>query len=124
MLPRRTPEWGKDAPLCFIALTAKKEQLNSSLYADAGAVAQNIMLGAVELGLGSCWIGSFDKEAAHGLLELAEDTEVFYLISVGYPAETPVWEDASDPEHVKYYLDDKDLLHVPKLKADDLTTWK
>jgi nitroreductase len=122
--PRRTPEWGKDAPLCFIALTAKKEQLNSSLYADAGAVAQNIMLGAVELGLGSCWIGSFDKEAAHGLLELAEDTEVFYLISVGYPAETPVWEDASDPEHVKYYLDENDLLHVPKLKADDLTTWK
>ena len=122
--PRRTPEWGKDAPLCFIALTAKKEQLNSSLYADAGAVAQNIMLGAVELGLGSCWIGSFDKEAAHGLLELAEDTEVFYLISVGYPAETPVWEDASDPEHVKYYLDDKDLLHVPKLIADDLATWK
>jgi nitroreductase len=122
--PRRTPAWGKDAPLCFIALTAKKEQLNSSLYADAGAVAQNIMLGAVELGLGSCWIGSFDKEAAHGLLELAEDTEVFYLISVGYPAETPVWEDASDPEHVKYYLDENDLLHVPKLKADDLTTWK
>jgi nitroreductase len=122
--PRRTPVWGKDAPLCFIAFTAKKEQLNSSLYADAGAVAQNLMLGAVELGLGSCWIGSFDKEAAHGLLELAEDTEVFYLISVGYPAETPVWEDASDPDHVKYYLDENDLLHVPKLKADDLTTWK
>jgi nitroreductase len=122
--PRRTPVWGKDAPLCFIAFTAKKEQLNSSLYADAGAVAQNLMLGAVELGLGSCWIGSFDKEAAHGLLELAEDTEVFYLISVGYPAETPVWEDASDPEHVKYYLDENDLLHVPKLTADDLACWK
>ena len=94
------------------------------MYADAGAVAQNLMLGAVSLGLGSCWIGSFDKEKTHSLLELSEDTEVFYLISVGYPAETPVWEDAPDPEHVKYYLDDKDLLHVPKLTADDLTTWK
>ena len=122
--PRRTPVWGKDAPLCFIAFTAKKEQLNSSLYADAGAVAQNLMLGAVSLGLGSCWIGSFDKEKTHSLLELSEDTEVFYLISVGYPAETPVWEDAPDPEHVKYYLDENDLLHVPKLTADDLATWK
>lgn len=121
--PRRTPVWGKDAPLCFIALTAKKEQLNSSLYADAGAVAQNLMLGAVSLGLGTCWLGSFDKEKTHELLELAAATEVVYLISVGYPAETPVWEDASDSGHVKYYLDDNDVLHVPKLSAEDLTTW-
>ena len=122
--PRRTPVWGKDAPLCFIAFTAKKEQLNSSLYADAGAVAQNLMLGAVSLGLGTCWIGSFDKEEAHSLLELSEDTEVFYLISVGYPAETPVWEDAASADQVKYYLDENDLLHVPKLTADDLAAWK
>ena len=122
--PRRTPEWGKDAPLCFIALTAGKEHVTPSLYADAGAIAQNLMLGAVDLGLGSCWIGSFDKDKTHELLELPENIEVIYLFSIGYPAEQPVWEDAENTEKLKYYLDENDLLHVPKLTVDDLTTWK
>lgn len=122
--PRRTPVWGKDAPPCFIAFTARKEHVTHTLYADAGAVAQNLMLGAVDLGLGTCWIGSFDKEKTHALLALPEDIEVVYLISVGYPAEQPVWEDAENTENLKYYLDENDLLHVPKLTVDDLTTWK
>ena len=121
--PRRTPTWGKDAPLCFIAFTAKKECVTPTLYADSGAIAQNIMLGAVFLGLGTCWIGSFDKAETHKILGLADDTEVVYLISAGYPAESPVWEDARDRENVKYYLDDNDLLHVPKLTSDDLAIW-
>ena len=91
---------------------------------DASLVLENMMLAAHAQGLGSCWIGSFDKEKTHSLLELSAETEVVYLISVGYPAETPVWEDAQNPENVKYYLDENDLLHVPKLTADDLTTWK
>ena len=28
------------------------------------------------------------------------------------------------PIITNYYLDDNDLLHVPKLTADDLATWK
>jgi hypothetical protein len=30
----------------------------------------------------------------------------------------------NDPAQVKYYLDDNDLLHVPKLSVDTLTSWK
>ena len=122
--PKRTPVWGKDAPQAFIAVTAKNDACSFTLAADAGAAIQNILLGAVSLGLGSCWIGSFNKLEVNQLLALPEDTGVIYLVALGYPAEEPILEDASDPEHIKYYLDDNDQLHVPKLTADDLTTWK
>lgn len=122
--PRRTPVWGKDAPRSFIALTVKKALSSPTVQADAGAAVENIMLGAAALGLGSCWIGSFDKERTHELLELDPETEVLYLVALGYPAEEPVWEDAADPQNIKYYLDEKDQLHVPKLTVEELTEWK
>ena len=121
--PRRTPVWGKDAPDCFIAVTVDREMQNPVSHADAGAAIQNILLGAVSLGLGTCWIGAFDKEKAREVLGLSGNVQVLYLVALGYPAEAPVLEDASCVEQTRYYLDDKDCLHVPKLTADDLTTW-
>ena len=82
--PRRTPVWGKDAPRSFIALTVKKALSSPTVQADAGAAVENIMLGAAALGLGSCWIGSFDKERTHELLELDPETEVLYLVALGF----------------------------------------
>ena len=121
--PRRTPVWGKDAPDCFIAVTVDREKQNPVTHADAGAAIQSILLGAVSLGLGTCWIGAFDKEKARERLGLPDDVQVLYLVALGYPAETPVLEDASDAGQPRYYLDENDRLHVPKLAVDDLTTW-
>jgi len=121
--PRRSPVWGKDAPPCFIAVTSKEDVQSPIVHADAGAAIENILLGAASLGLGTCWIGAFDKEKVRELLPLADGARVLYLVAVGYPSETPVLEDASGEEQTRYYLDDDDRLHVPKLTADDLTTW-
>ena len=62
-------------------------------------------------------------EKLHGLLGLQEKQEVFFLLAIGVPDEQPVSEDISDPKDVKYYLDDNNQLHVPKLTVDTITRW-
>jgi nitroreductase len=123
--PKRSPEWLKDAPPAFIAVLAPTESVKGfkHIYADAGAAIQNILLKAVELGLGTCWIGSF-KEDVNSILGLGSDRTVMYLVAVGYPDESPVQEDIGSKDSTKYYLDDKDVIHVPKFKVESITIWK
>ena len=120
--PRRTPVWGVSAPAAFIAVVGPKDA-NSMTYADAGAAIQSMQIAADEKGLGCCWLGAINREKLHGLLGLQEKQEVFFLLAVGVPAEQPVSEDISDPKDVKYYLDDNNQLHVPKLTVDAITKW-
>ena len=119
--PKRNPEIGKTAPTAFIAVTSKNAGAGQN--ANAGAAIQNILLKAVELELGCCWIGSFDKKQTHQILGLADDTEILFLVAVGYPDESPVSEVIGADEPCRYYLDDNDVLHVPKYRVDVLTEW-
>lgn len=120
--PGRNPEFGKNAPLVFIAVTAPLESPDMVL-ADAGAAIQNIQLRATELGLACCWIGSFKKEETGKILGIPSDMKILYLIAVGYPDESPVQEDIDKGDSTKYYLDDNDCLHVPKYTVKSITEW-
>ena len=120
--PRRTPVWGVDAPLCFIAVTMPVDAENAIRHADAGAAIQTIQLAAWERGLGCCWFASFDPAKVAEITGLAAGYKVLYLIAAGYPAESPVSETAVDG-NVDYYLDAEDVLHIPKLPVDEITEW-
>jgi nitroreductase len=61
---------------------------------DTAAATENLLLAAVSLGLGACWVGAFDEQAASGALQLHPELRPVALIPVGYPAERSV--DASD----------------------------
>jgi nitroreductase len=124
--PKRDPVWGKDAPLAFIAVTAASETVKTlrHIHADAGAAIQNMLLKAVDLGLGTCWIGNFKEENVSSVIGLNTDMKTMYLVAVGYPDESPVQEDIGAGDSNKYFLDDKDVIHVPKFKADAITIWK
>jgi nitroreductase len=57
---------------------------------DGAAATQNMLLAAYALGLGSCWIGSFDsvwEDQAKKILGIPDDKRLLSLISIGYPAE-------------------------------------
>lgn len=56
---------------------------------DAAMAAQNILLRAVELDLGTCVIRSFNPEAVQAILKLPKTIIPQLLISVGYPAKIP-----------------------------------
>jgi len=56
---------------------------------DMGIAMEHIALEAVELGLGTCWIGAFDENAVKSVLKVPESMQVAALITVGFPADTP-----------------------------------
>ena len=121
--PRRNPEPGKTAPLTFIAVVGPRDNSNI-LHADAGAAIQNMALAAYSVGVGCCWIGAFKRENVDLILNLPETSSVIYLVAVGYPDESPVQEDVDAGMSEKYYLDDNDVLHVPKFSVDAITEWR
>jgi nitroreductase len=53
---------------------------------DCGIAGEHLVLRAAELGLGTCWIGWFDRRAARAALGVPRGVEVVCLIAVGYPA--------------------------------------
>lgn len=65
---------------------------NSEVYGcmmDASMAAENIMLEAVELGLGTCAIKSYNAAAVKKILKLPEHFRMELLISIGYPTGEP-----------------------------------
>lgn len=65
---------------------------NSAVYGcimDAAMAAENIMLLAAELGLGTCAIKSYNETAVRKILKLPPHYRMELLISIGYPEGTP-----------------------------------
>jgi len=56
---------------------------------DVAMAAQNMMLAAYSLGIGSCPVASFSKAAVRELLEIPEHVEPVLIVSLGYPEEWP-----------------------------------
>ncbi len=56
---------------------------------DAAIVVDHITLQAADLGLGTCWIGNFDPQAAREYLKLPEYVEPIAFTPLGYPLDEP-----------------------------------
>jgi len=57
------------------------------MYLEGGHIAQNILLQAVSLGLGSVPVGAFDDKGVAKVLGLPVEEQAVYLLPVGYPGE-------------------------------------
>lgn len=51
--------------------------------------AENMVLQATELGLGTCYIGAFDENQIKSILSIPDKMKVICLIPIGFPDETP-----------------------------------
>jgi nitroreductase len=56
---------------------------------DTAAATQNILLTAHSLGLGACWIGSFNEDEAKKAVNAPEGIRPVVIIPVGYANEVP-----------------------------------
>jgi nitroreductase len=73
---------------------------------DTAAAVENILLAAVALGLGSCWVGAFDESAAANVLGLPQRLRPVALLPIGRPASAEGSRTARRPlEAVTTYLD-------------------
>jgi nitroreductase len=55
---------------------------------DVAIALEHISLQAADLGLGTCWIGSFDANKVRQILEIPKDIAIIELMALGYPADT------------------------------------
>jgi nitroreductase len=85
-----------EAPICLVFCAdpersaAKYGKRGSELYSlqDATIAATFAMLAAVDLGLGTVWVGDFDEKKVKQLLGI-EPIRPVAIFSLGYPAEQP-----------------------------------
>ena len=54
-------------------------------YVDAAIVMDHLILAATALGLGTCWVGAFDPEAARSFAGLGDGWEPVAFTPLGYP---------------------------------------
>jgi len=85
-------DWFAEAPvliaLCTqpaIAWTRKRLDNRSYLDVDTAIAADHMTLAAVDLGLGTCWIGAFDPEIVRNVLDMPKDAEPLILLTLGHP---------------------------------------
>ncbi len=67
---------------------ARYRERGRRLYAfqDTAAATENLLLAAAALGLGACWVGAFDEDAARQALGAPERLVPVAIVPVGYPA--------------------------------------
>lgn len=75
--------------LAEVERRGSKNSLVYGLMMDAAMAAENLMLEAADLGLGTCAIKSYNDKAVHKLLNLPDTMRLEILISVGWPAAEP-----------------------------------
>jgi nitroreductase len=61
----------------------------SFLDVDVAIVMDHLILAAMNEGLGTCWVGNFDVEAAREVLGLPDDVEPIAFTPLGYPGDQP-----------------------------------
>jgi nitroreductase len=86
--------WFASAPLALLVCSlpgSAWSRRDGKNYADVDAtiVMDHMVLAATALGLGTCWIGAFDPEAAKEILGLEPGWEPLAFTPLGYPAESP-----------------------------------
>lgn len=118
--PAGNPPQGKRPKAYIIILKNRDIGVSSSVY-DIGAAMGNIILVALEEGIGSCPIASGDRDKLRRTLDIPDVYEIPLVMALGYPDESPVAE--SFDGSVKYWKDQDGVLHVPKKKLEIVLHW-
>lgn len=107
-------------PVAYIVVLNNKRFISKWTGHDIGAAVENMILVALEAGVGSCWIGSVKRPPVMNLLGIPEEFEVDSVLALGYPAEDPQAFDLD--ESVKYFHDEQGQLHVPKRTMESVVS--
>lgn len=107
-----------ERPSAYIIILGDKA-ISKSFQYDCGIASQNIVLGAVEKGLGGCILGLIDRGQLRKNLSISEQYEILLVIALGKPKEKVVIEEAIKND-IKYYRNGQGTHHVPKRPLDEI----
>lgn len=111
-----------ERPTLFVVILSVKEQQSGYTAFDEGLAASNLTLAAYAHGVGSCILGSVNKEKLRELLNIGDELDISCVIGFGYPTHTSRVVDIEDDGSVKYSLDENKDYIVPKRKIKDTVT--
>lgn len=120
--PKGNPKPGCEPMAYIIILINKNKGLHSGVQRDIGAAAENIMLFAQSKDIASCWLGSINRPKIHKLLFIPKYLKIDSIIALGYAnmkAKIAVFKNS-----VKYWLDKKGVLYVPKRPLEEILHWQ
>lgn len=109
----------RERPTAYIIVLLDKH-ITDNFYCDDGIAMQNILLGAVEKGLGGCIIRSINKPNLRTTLNVPEHLEIIDVVALGKPVEKVVLTDVGNHGDIKYYRDEEGVHYVPKRTVDEL----
>ncbi len=115
--PAGNPPEGK-RPMAYVIVLINTEIRSQGGDVDAAAAIENMLLTALEDGVGSCWLGSIDRDQLRTMFDVPQKYRIDSVIALGYPDESPVLEESTDS--IKYWKDENGVLHVPKRKISDI----
>lgn len=94
------------APVVIVPCARREVMFPQNREMDLSAAVENLLLEAVELGLGAVWLGIAPEPermtAVARLLSLPDGLEPFALIPVGCPSRVQAQQDRFDPDRVHY----------------------
>jgi len=100
----------KEAPVAILVCADTSDVKYDGMFwiQDIAACTQNILLQAVELGLGTCWCGVYPNEALVGsmakLAKLPAHIIPVAVVAVGYPGEEREVRERYNAERVHYEI--------------------
>ncbi len=101
--------WMEQAPCHIVVCSTSKSKpyygiRGERLYdiQNCAAAIENIMLAAVGMNLGTCWVGGFDEDELKDLLSIPPDARVQAVVTIGYPDEKPPRPAQYPLHHVAY----------------------
>lgn len=111
-----------ERPAAYIIVLGDTK-ISKNFGCDHGISSQNILLGATELGLGGCIIGSVERNKVADDLKIPEHLKILHVIALGRPKETVVLEEVGPDEDIRYWRDEKGVHHVPKRLLKDIVIY-
>lgn len=109
----------EERPRAYILLLIDEENKWKWYRLDVGLAAENICLGAVDKGLGTCILGAIDRKAIKSILNIPENKDLEVAIGIGIPAHEAYVEE-SEQDEVEYWMDENGDFHVPKRRLEDI----
>jgi nitroreductase len=87
---------------------------------DHGITCTNMLLGAVEKGLGGCMLATVRKKELRQALSIDDIYEILLVVALGKPKEIVKLDVLESGGDTRYWRDEDQVHHVPKRKLEDI----
>ncbi len=108
-----------ERPSAYIIVFLDKN-ITDNNYCDHNLAVQNILLGAVEKGLGGCIIAAFNRKIITEIVNPIENIEPLLVLALGKPKEEINLYEINPNDDIKYWRDSNQIHQVPKRKINDI----